>query len=429
MKWTVMLRSLPLIRPLATLGANLPERKVETPGSRREPTGIKLQPQKLGSLRRRDGCGRIQWRRHPSCRRRSEPGVAGHDQQKCEDDTSGQYTRETGPATHQDERIRISAGKIPVGPPEIFHGPLASTCEKRMCPWDNGGLGLQVRLPQSVRYTSRKHWEALRRSRSMRVILTVFAIFSSGDTVLAFLRNGTSLNWSDFRAFLNRMPGTPLVWFLGLSSLTLIALLIAMFYETQQIVQQHIDQQESDARDLKADHEREISLLRTAYAGELQAVEAALRTQEQEDQQRRNRQEIVNQLAALCVKGGALLERVPANTSQGDTIVATWNKEVSRWHDEVVRFLSDKCQAQARNRFADMANLYDVSYPNIHQKAWNCLSALKRYLSNLSTIIEQPDIYIAEIIQHTAQPQYSRSVQQTLEVPTPVDRRPLPSPE
>ena len=178
----------------------------------------------------------------------------------------------------------------------------------------------------------------------MRVILTVFAIFGSGDTVVAFLRNGTSLNWSDFRAFLNRMPGTPLVWFLGLSSLTLIALLIAMFYETQRIVQQHIDQQESDTRDLKAHHEREISLLRTAHGGELQAVEAALRTQEQEDQQRRNRQEIVNQLAALCAKGGAFLGRVPANTSQGDTIVATWNKEVLGWHDEVVRFLSDKCQ-------------------------------------------------------------------------------------
>lgn len=116
MKWTVMLRSRALVRPLATLAANVPEHKLETEGSRREPIGIKLQLQKLGSLRRRDGCRRLQRRGHPRRSGCGEPGVPGQNEQKCQAHTSGQCTRETDPVTHQDERSRISTSEISAGP-------------------------------------------------------------------------------------------------------------------------------------------------------------------------------------------------------------------------------------------------------------------------------------------------------------------------
>src|ERR1700722_15874057 len=108
---------------------------------------------------------------------------------------------------------------------------------KRMCMWDNGGMEQPTTM-----YTTREHWNALRRRRSMQIVLAIFTFLGAADGVIAFLRNGTGLNLSDVRAGLDKIPGNPLVWFLGITIAALAALLVLMFHETRGIVQQRLDQ-------------------------------------------------------------------------------------------------------------------------------------------------------------------------------------------
>ncbi len=92
-------------------------------------------------------------------------------------------------------------------------------------------------------YTVLDHWTALRRSRSVRVI---FAGFVISNAAIAFFR-GNSVNWHDFKKWFS------LDQFLWTLATTLAALLLAVFYETRNIVRQKVQEQTAKTREVKAD--------------------------------------------------------------------------------------------------------------------------------------------------------------------------------
>lgn len=118
----------------------------------------------------------------------------------------------------------------------------------RFSRWDNKCMPSGL----SAMYTWRDHWTALRRSKSVKIVFEVFAIFSVINGAIGFVR-GSTLNLEDLQKILKKIPGEPWGWFLGIVCLTLAALLIAVFYETKDIVQRHLHDYEkrtSDAVDL-----------------------------------------------------------------------------------------------------------------------------------------------------------------------------------
>jgi len=72
-------------------------------------------------------------------------------------------------------------------------------------------------------YTHLRHWHALRRTRSVKMIVVAFAILEAANGVVAFLRNGSSLE--DFRALANALPGSGWTWFWAIFCVSLISLI------------------------------------------------------------------------------------------------------------------------------------------------------------------------------------------------------------
>jgi hypothetical protein len=127
----------------------------------------------------------------------------------------------------------------------------------------------------------------------VRVILWTWFAITILDGIVAFLRKGTSLNWCDVQGFLNRIPGNPWEWLLGICCITLLALLGAMFHATKNIVQDRINRHAAAEHALRNTHIAQLTeqktVLETAHGTLLASEQSAHQlTREQLNREQRN---------------------------------------------------------------------------------------------------------------------------------------------
>lgn len=103
-------------------------------------------------------------------------------------------------------------------------------------------------MASGTMYTWRDHWKSLRGSKSVKIVVGVFAVFSFINGGIGFIR-GSGVNMEDLQKILKKIPGEPWGWFLGIVCLALGALLIAVFWETKNIVQRHLSDSEKKTSD------------------------------------------------------------------------------------------------------------------------------------------------------------------------------------
>src|ERR1700682_3750976 len=118
-------------------------------------------------------------------------------------------------------------------------------------------------------YTTQEHWRKLLGSRSVKVITGVWIAVSAADGVIGFIRGG-QISWLDVRDALNKVPGNPWIWGLGITIIALIALVSAIFHETRKIVQATMDDHETETDNLKGAHAEVLKSKQEAHDAALQ---------------------------------------------------------------------------------------------------------------------------------------------------------------
>jgi len=111
----------------------------------------------------------------------------------------------------------------------------------------------------------------------------VFAGTSALNTAIAFVRSGTGLNLKDLQGWLNKLPWNPWISFLTIVCMALTALLIAVFHETKNIVEQRITGQMQATRKLAeaqshalAQQRESLEAERSAHSSELAKHQAEI---------------------------------------------------------------------------------------------------------------------------------------------------------